>query len=188
MARISEFMRSPDIHHHEIAATYQRLRDDAHKMIRHLLQWRADVDVSSSSGAIIEYAHYQAACCLIISLSLILNCLLRAFDTTDFVLCKEASDFCDEIVTIAELVSCHRPVGSGYAAMCLVVAWASTDDPEQLAHIETIRAEYQLDYIGFNWSGSATWLRFVFDTLRQRVLRGDSQTSFNTGNEACAIL
>lgn len=181
-------MRFPDIHHHEIAATYQRLRDDAYKMLRHLIQWRSDLGLSTSSGAIVEYAHYPAACCLIISLSLVLGCLLRAFVTTNLLLCKEAIGFCGDIVTIAELASCHRPVGSGYAAVCPVAAWAATYDPEQLARIETTRAEYQLDYIGFNWSDRANWLQFVFDALRQRVLRGDSQSSFDSGNETCGIL
>ncbi|KAJ5602260.1 hypothetical protein N7510_011794 [Penicillium lagena] len=193
MGRISEFMRFPDIHHHEIAATYQLLRNDAYRMINHLIQRRAGMDLSTSSATVIAYARYQAACCLIISLSLILNCLLRAFDATNSLLCEEASAFCDEIITIAESVSCHRPLGSGYAAVCLVPAWAATDDPQQLARIETIMAEYQLDFIDFNWSDRATWLRSSFDTLRQGVAKGDRRRGFDpgkygTGNEACVIL
>lgn len=187
MARIAQFLQLPDIHHHEIAATYQRLRDDAYRMRKHLISWDAVVNLCTStpSAAVVAYSRYQAACCLVISLSVILNCLLRIFDRTNALLCNEASGFCDDIASIAESVSCHRPVGSGYAVICLMTAHAAVDDPQKLARIEKIMAEYQLDFVGINWLDRATLLRSVFETLRRDIyLR--SQNRFTS--EACIIL
>lgn len=187
MARISEFMRFPDIHHHEIAAIYRGLRDDAFKMLQHLTQWCAVVDLSTSSRVIVAYARYQAACSLIIPISLILNSLLRAFDPTNSSCVMRLVILVTEL-QLSQSVSCHRPVGSRYAPVCLLAAWTLTDNAQQLTRIETIWAEYQPDFIGFNWADRAIWLRSTFDTLCQRAVKGDYQNSFATRNDACVIL
>ncbi|KAJ5084176.1 hypothetical protein NUU61_008755 [Penicillium alfredii] len=188
LAKIPDFLRFPDPHLHEITATYQRMRDQSYRMRHQLAQWSR---VAPSSS--MEYARYRAAYCILVALAVTLNSILGAFDPSNSALAGEAAFFCEEIATTAELASCHRPLGAGYASLCLVAAWAAVLDPRQLARIEGILLEYQTDFPEVQWFDRAVWLRTTFANLRQRVAERASVSDFEhsrlfAANEACVVL
>ncbi|KAJ5786979.1 hypothetical protein N7457_001969 [Penicillium paradoxum] len=98
--------------------------------------------------------------------------LLRIFDPGNGALMSEAVFFCDEITMQAELASSYRPVGSAYVPLCLVVAWAASENLVQSARIEAILGEYQTDFADIPWISRAIWLASTLDSHRIRVISG----------------
>jgi hypothetical protein len=56
---------------------------------------------------------------VLLSMTISLNSLLRALDPTDFVLLEESRIFATDILGLAQLASCHRPLGASYIPPCL---------------------------------------------------------------------
>ncbi|KAJ5095007.1 hypothetical protein N7532_007298 [Penicillium argentinense] len=153
----------------EIASAYLRIRNDAHQMREYLDQWPVTERCVFSSLFVMQRSRYQAGYTILITLGLMLNSLLRAFDPGNDVLLMEATFYCDEIVLEAELASCYRPLGAAYIALCLVVAWAAAEYPQQITRIDTILADYQTDFKEIRWIGRAVWLRKTFANHRRNA-------------------
>ncbi|KAJ6171760.1 hypothetical protein N7470_000827 [Penicillium chermesinum] len=134
-------------------------------------------------------ARYQTAYVMMASLALVANALMRIFDPGNAMLMNEAAYFCDAIVDEAHLASCYRPLGSAYAALCLVVALSTADDPQRIARIESILGDYQSDFRDVRWGGRAAWLRQLFTEHRMRVALGrDVQPEVVSDLGVCCIM
>lgn len=177
LARFPDYIRHPDPHVCEMAGVYLQLRDDAQKMRQYLDNWSPTDTANLCSVALIQRSRYQAGYCLVVTLGLILNALLRAFDPDNDLLSQESAAFCDEIVDEAELASCYRPLGAAYIALCLVIALAVVDDTAQMARIDGILADYQTDFKETRWRDRAMWLRATFESHRLRVAAGTGTLS-----------
>ncbi|CAP85504.1 hypothetical protein EN45_059800 [Penicillium chrysogenum] len=205
LAMFPKFVQNPESHLAEIAKTYMQLRLDAQRVKQHLDQCAETVLVSFSSSEVARHCRIQAAYAMLSTLAVLLNSLLRVFDPWNASLVSEAVFLCDEIATQAELASCYRPVGAGYIPLCLVVAWAASDNLVQLARIEAILSEYQSDFAEVPWMSRAIWLASTLDSHRIRVMSGkqspessleaDSGDSHGAGTkkasvrpESCCIL
>ncbi|KAJ5577479.1 uncharacterized protein N7459_006443, partial [Penicillium hispanicum] len=169
LAKFPEYIRNPDPYLPEIAAAYLHLRDDSWRMREYMMQWPASQMVSYSSMSVMQQSRYQAGYTMVVSLSLILNTLLRAFDHGNAVLARESMFFCDEIPDQAELASCYRPLGAAYMALCLVVALSAVEHPQQRARVEAVMADYQTDFKEIRWRERALWLRTTFNSHRLRA-------------------
>ncbi|KXG52468.1 uncharacterized protein PGRI_087520 [Penicillium griseofulvum] len=196
LAMFPKFVQNPEPHLSEIAKTYMQLRLDAHQIKQHLDLCAQFTLVSFSSPEVARHSRIQAAYAMISTLAVLLNSLLQIFDPWNASLVSEAVFLCGEIITQAELASCYRPVGAAYTPLCLVVAWAASDNPVQLARIEAILSEYQSDFADVPWMSRAIWLASTLDTHRIRVMSGkESSDSHGTGKkkapvrpESCCIL
>lgn len=172
LAMFPVFIQSPESHIPEIAMTYMQLKADAQKIKWRLDQF-AELDPKSfSSVAVATHSRVQAAYAMLCTLAVMLNTLLRIFDPCNPSLMSEALLFCDEIAIQAELASCYRPVGSAYIPLCLVVAWAASDNLIQLTRIERILVEYQADFAEIHWMSRASWLASTLDHHRMRLMTG----------------
>ncbi|KAJ5373710.1 hypothetical protein N7517_005716 [Penicillium concentricum] len=172
LAMFPKFVQNPEPHLAEIAKTYMQLRLDAHQIRQHLDQCREFTLVSFSSSEVARHSRIQAAYAILSTLAVLLNSILRVFDPWNASLVSEAVFFCNEITIQAKLASCYRPVGAGYIPLCLVVAWAASDNPVQLARIEAILSEYQSDFADVPWMSRAVWLASTLDRHRMRVMSG----------------
>ncbi|KAJ6179022.1 hypothetical protein N7519_009483 [Penicillium mononematosum] len=172
LAMFPKFVQDPEPHLAEIAKTYMQLRLDAQRVKQHLDQCADAVLVSFSSSEVARHCRIQAAYAMLSTLAVLLNSLLQVFDPWNASLVSEAVFLCDEITTQAELASCYRPVGAGYIPLCLVVAWAASDNLVQLARIEAILSEYQSDFAEVPWMSRAIWLASTLDSHRIRVMSG----------------
>lgn len=177
LAKFPDFIRNPDSCVSEIAATYLQLRSDSQRMRQYLDDWSPTQTVDWSSVTLIQRSRYQAGYCLVITLGLILNALLRAFDPSNHMLATESAFYCDQIIDEAELASCYRPLGAAYMALCLVIALAVVEDPAQHSRIEAILADYQTDFNEARWRDRAMWLRATFESHRLRVASGSGVPS-----------
>ncbi|KAJ5150408.1 uncharacterized protein N7500_010597 [Penicillium coprophilum] len=170
LAMFPEFVLNPDLHLAEIAKRYMQLRLDANQVKQYLDQSAEFTLVSFSSSEVARHSRIQAAYAMLCTLAVLLNSLLRVFDPWNASLMSEAAFLCDEITIQAELASCYRPVGAGYIPLCLVVAWAASDNPIQLTRIEGILSEYQSDFADVPWMSRAVWLASTLDHHRIRII------------------
>ncbi|KAJ5501874.1 hypothetical protein N7463_004748 [Penicillium fimorum] len=177
LAMFPKFVQNPEPHLAEIAKRYMQLRLDAHKIRQHLDQCANFSLVSFSSSEVATHSRIQAAYAILSTLAVLLNSL-RVFDPWNASLVSEAVFLCDDITIQAELASCYRPVGAGYIPLCLVVAWAASDNPVQLARIEAILREYQSDFADVPWMSRAVWLASTLDSHRIRVISGKEPPEF----------
>ncbi|CAI7643341.1 unnamed protein product [Penicillium glandicola] len=188
LAMFPKFVQTPEPHLPEIAKTYMQLRLDAQQIKQYLDQYAGAIPVSFSSSEVVRHSRIQAAYTMLSTLAVLLNSLLRVFDPWNASLVSEAVFLCDEIATQAELASCYRPVGAGYIPLCLVVAWAASDNLVQLARIERILSEYQSDFADVPWMSRAVWLASTLDSHRIRVISGRGAKNASVRPESCCIL
>lgn len=174
ISMLPEFMINPDAHLSEITTLYLQLRVEVEKKRSLLANFPPGKQLTFPSMRVgaKDRPQFQAAYAMTLSLAVITNALMRIFDPENTILINDAAYFCDEIVDEAELASCYRPLGSAYAALCLVVALATAEDPRQVARVERILADYQSDFRGLNWDDRVDWLRRLFAEHRMRVALG----------------
>lgn len=162
LAKFPEWIRRPDPYIPEIAVVYLTMRDDAERMHQYLGHWSDPASDSFTDSTTLEHCRYQAGYTLVVTLALILNTLLRAFDSNNTVLVTEAFSFCDHIIRQAEIACRYRPLGAAYISLCLVVGCSTAEDPQQLAHLQALLADYSTDFKEINWIERVMWLRASF--------------------------
>jgi hypothetical protein len=197
IAMIPEFVQNPDAHLSEIARIYLILKNDSLTLKPVLDECAKFVLVSFSSPDVARHCKVQSAYTIVCTLAVLLNSLLRVFDPLNTNLTEETAHFCNEIIIQTELASCYRPVGSSYSPLCLIVAWATTDDIFQLAKIESLIAVYQSDFAEVPWMSQAICLGLILNSHRVRTASGkllnspeDSKNGEEAlvGAESCCIL
>ncbi|KAJ5169235.1 uncharacterized protein N7482_004829 [Penicillium canariense] len=176
-ANLPEWIRHPDPHIPEIAAVYLTMRDDAEKMRRYLDRWSNVASNSFTDPAAVNHCRHQAGYTLVITLALILNTLLRAFDPTNTFLTAESLSFCSEMIREAEAACRYRPLGAAYVALCLVVGCSAAEDPHQLARLQALLADYSTDFKEIDWIERIMWLRACFYSHHLRA-----QLNLNSAN------
>lgn len=169
LAMFPEFVQNPDPHLFKIMKTHIQLKSTTQRMRQDLDQCTKCPLTSFSSATVLAHSRLQAAYTVTATMAVLLNSILRIFDPCSTTLANEATVLCDDITAQAELASCYRPLGAGYMPLCLVVAWAASNDLLQMTRIEAILAEYQSDFADVPWMSRAIWLSSTFDGHRTRV-------------------
>jgi hypothetical protein len=154
-------------------------------MHQYLGHWSDPASDSFTDSTTLEHCRYQAGYTLVVTLALILNTLLRAFDFNNTVLVTEAFSFCDHIIRQAEIACRYRPLGAAYISLCLVVGCSTAEDPQQLAHLQALLADYSTDFKEINWIERVMWLRASF---YNHHLRAGSNRNTASHYETCGKL
>ncbi|KAJ5080881.1 hypothetical protein N7456_013591 [Penicillium angulare] len=172
MSKLPKYLRDPVPHMAEISAAYYQLRHDINRIRSYLDQLPCTDSEPFSSPAVFHKSQIQAAHSVTLSLLTLLNALIRAYNPDNPALRVDTMVYCEQILHEAKAASCYRPLGAGYVALCLVVALAATDDPEQIERIETIMADYQKDFINTGWKKRAVLLKRTFEYHKIRGKSG----------------
>ncbi len=122
----------------------------------HCLSPRSDDDAATTSVPGISEASQNRARrqCLYgfgLTMSILLNTILRAYDPKDANLVDEPNHLAHEIIALAEQqASIYRPLGAAYMLLCLMSAWTASADTDASIHAEVdpVLADYQLDFLG----------------------------------------
>lgn len=189
LSKMPQYLHDPDPYIMEIGAAYCKLRDDIQK-IRSYLDKLPSTDLKSfSSAAVFQKFQAQSGYSVILSLLTILNALLRVYTPENPALRKETTLHCEKIIHEAKVASCFRPLGAGYIALCLVVALATAEDPDQIKRIDKILADYQTDSKNTNWRRRAMLLKRTLEYHRLRVGSGglDENRSTDSGLFCCVM-
>jgi hypothetical protein len=190
LAKVPDFVRDPELHLFEIQSAYQQMRVEAPKMRQRLAQ----LTEPSSSDAIQPLSlptpitglliRYRAAYGILPTLASTFNGILRAFDPDDVDLVKESASYSNDIMTLAADMSQYRPLGASYIPLCLIAAWAATEDPSKQAEVEKMLAEYQADFVEARWMQCAIWLKNKFEILRHKVCTSHLDNPHDSGYTA----
>lgn len=162
LANFPQWIRRPDLCIHEIAAVYLTMRDDATRMRQYLDHWPDPASTCFTDSLTVEHCRYQAGYTLVVTLALILNTLLRAFDPSNSVLTAEEYALCEDLIRESEVACRYRPLGAAYVSLCLVVGCSAAEDRQQLARLQALLIDYSTDFKEINWMERVMWLRTCF--------------------------
>lgn len=139
-------------------------------LIESQTQWTA-IESTGSNGSFKEsllYAHYQRSYGFALAVGIILNCVLSAFDIEDSTLQLESTSFAEEVLVLAEQSAPYRPLGASYMVLCLVSAWAGTNDINLRLSIKRMLEDYQSDFPHVDMWASSDRLEWTTQRLRLR--------------------
>lgn len=197
LAKIPEYLRNPEGNIVEMKASYEQMREEVQILRQRLKETTEAVAaylVSYASGAssvplgfITLHCRYQGAHCVMLSLAMLLNTILLAFDPFDAVLLSESAALFDETMILARDANAYRPLGSSYMPLCLIVARASTDDLMKRMEAETILMDYQTDFIQAKWLDIADWLELRLRAIRFKQLMAAPDSTNDTLSEGIDI-
>ncbi|KAJ6439930.1 transcription factor Cys6 [Purpureocillium lavendulum] len=173
MSLMTEILRHPMQHISQMRSLYQIVRLDFPGLRKHLLE----IIEPACSGPLEKLplvlvrlqTRYQAAYCLLLSMGMTLNGMLRALNPYDLLLGEEMDTYCAEMLDLAERAKGRRPFGASHIPLGLLSAWAAVDDESQRPAIRSMIAEYDVGFASVNWQAKAELLRPAYDTVRRRL-------------------
>jgi hypothetical protein len=166
LAKLPDFIRHPEAHLEEIKAAYQQNGTDIPK-IRQLLSSRSPQ--ADPLGTL--HCRYQAVYGIVLTYSTLLNAIIRCFDADDTSLVEESATLVQEIIILADDATQYRPLGSSSMPICLMAAWAATNETARQARLEEILAVYQSDFAIGKWMGNARWLKGILEKHSRKQSR-----------------
>lgn len=92
------------------------------------------------------HAHSQRLYALGLLIAIFINCVLSALDGEDDNLIMESTYFATEVLGVAEEAARYRPLGANYMNLCLMAAWAGTNDKGLRSLIEMALEDYHKDF------------------------------------------
>ncbi|KAL3955941.1 hypothetical protein ACCO45_008787 [Purpureocillium lilacinum] len=162
MSLMTEILRRPMQNTSQMKTLYQIVRLDFPGLKRHLLE----VIEPACTGPLEKLplvlvrlqTRYQAAYCLLLSMGMTLNGMLRALNPYDTLLGEEMDVYCAEMLDLAERAKRRRPFGASHI-------------PPRVARpaIKSMIAEYDTGFGYVNWQAKAELLRPAYDTVRNRL-------------------
>ncbi|KAF2423717.1 hypothetical protein EJ08DRAFT_672424 [Tothia fuscella] len=171
LAKFPRYVRHPELCMDEITMAYTQLVEEVPKLATLLVEITNSVRASWSptSSPPIQAMRllgiYQVSYGIGLTLAMILNRILRAFDPFNALLLQEFEPFLEQTMKVAEQALRNRPLGSGYVPICLVAAWSATSDPFKRLGVEQMMIEYQKDFPQALWMEMAEWLTRKFHAM-----------------------
>lgn len=92
------------------------------------------------------HAHYQRMFGLGLFIAIFINCVLGALDSQDDSLIVESANYAIEVLDLATEAAQYRPLGANYMNLCLMAAWAGTNDKNLRSSIELALKDYEKDF------------------------------------------
>lgn len=118
-----------------------------------------------------------------LTVMVIMNALMQAFDPYNLALVGEAALCSSEVVSMAQRISQYRPLGASHVPLALAIAWAATEEEGLKAQLEGLLKEYQQDWMVTRWDKVGYWWLNKFAELRvrlaPRVISSDQEELLN---------
>ncbi|KAL6240331.1 hypothetical protein RBB50_012769 [Rhinocladiella similis] len=185
---------------HEAKAMYHARVPEPGYLRRHLLTAMTVLDNSSADGAAQAQEpalnsagewHARRLCLygLGLAMSAVLNTILRAYDPEDVDLAIESAHLVREIITMAKQASMYRPLGAAYVNFCLMSARTACANTDLSIHaeVETVLADYQLDFLGLWLTDGCRKMMTAIHQLRAKVTRWQRNRSATPNNGRFAV-
>lgn len=99
---------------------------------------------------------------ILLMIALALNGCLQthhSYATDETTLASEADGLVDQVITLAEQAMQYRPLAASATPVCLMVAWAVTDDPGKQDRLQELLDEYEKDFSSASWRNQAVKVR-----------------------------
>lgn len=164
LARISSLLRDPQVQIAEVQSVYQSTRDECDKMESILSQ----IPMIRNAGGILItdmvlaakriHVRQQTGHGILLMIALTLNGILQTHKSCDSEgarLDLEADKMVDQVIGLAEQAMQYRPLAASATPMCLIVAWAVTNDALKQEKLQRLLDAYQEDFTSVRWQEQA---------------------------------
>ncbi|KAJ4395883.1 hypothetical protein N0V93_000098 [Gnomoniopsis smithogilvyi] len=177
LAKTAELFRDPQMQFDEVQSRYQSIRNDCDVLEALLSQ----TPMTRAAGGILTsdlappakrlHVRQQTGHGILIMIALALNAVLythKPLGVDLALLAVEADELIDQAINLAEKAMQYRPLAASATPMCLVVAWAVTDDVLKQERLQQLLDEYQQDFASVRWREQA----FKMKTRLRGIARG----------------
>lgn len=171
LQRGREAFSTEDIHtlmelNHEIGDMYAKCKRGLDTLRHQRGTWGASNWTKNHISQLVHASH-QRAYGLGLSFVLVLNSMLSALGL-DSSVATDAVCLAEEVVVLARQAAIYRPVGAGYAVMCLLAAGIATPESQIRTEIEALSQDYLQDY----GDGEVPDIKGVLDKRGRRLRFG----------------
>lgn len=169
LVHIPDLIREPFEHKDEIVIAYERMRLEIPLLKRGLGVADALASESQTDATTKIRIQYQVSYGLLLGCALMFNGYLRAFGADDGSMVEESDMMANEAIKLAHAASQYRPLGASFIPLCLIPAWAASDDVAIQRRVIEALEIYQDDFsplTGRSWYIMAYWLRGEMDLIR----------------------
>lgn len=168
LARTSMLLRSPEMDLDEVQSKYDHVRNDSSKL--EAILSKAPM-TRSPEGILITnlatpakrlHVRQQTGHGILVMIALAFNSILQTHNSSASdraTLAFEADNLVDQALTLAKQAMQYRPLAASATPMCLIVAWAVTDDAAKQERLEELLDEYQKDFASVRWRDEAVKVR-----------------------------
>ncbi|KAJ4005706.1 hypothetical protein NW752_011033 [Fusarium irregulare] len=169
LGRLPDFINEPEIHRMEITCAYHRLCRDLRKVseIVKAVTWEPGYQPTPMQLRLSR--SYNSAYSVMLTVLVIMNALMQAFDPYNLALVGEAALCSSEVVSMAQRISQYRPLGASHVPLALAIAWAATEEQGLKAQLDELMKEYQQDWMVTCWDKVGYWWMDKFAELKERL-------------------
>ncbi|KAI9158872.1 hypothetical protein HJFPF1_06872 [Paramyrothecium foliicola] len=171
IARVPGIVRDPIRHLPYVGFAYETIKIDVANMRE--VYARIEKKYLDGAGSSKEaqqnlrmYGSMQTIAGIILTVGILFGGLLACDDPSKTEIVEEVAQMRREALALSKSAAVHRPLGTGYMTMMLLVAWSSSDDSEEMSQLWDTVCDYAADFPPTEWTDEPIWLRSVFDTVR----------------------
>lgn len=176
------------MHLSELQARYRSLKRDCDSMESILSKTPM---TRSAEGVLITdlapaakrlHVRQQTGHGILLMIALALNAILQTHKPSNSdlsLLASEADNLVDQVIDLATQAMQYRPLAASATPICLIAAWAVTDDVFKQERLQGLLDEYQQDFASVRWRDQASGLK--------ARLRGFTQASPNSESKLCIL-
>lgn len=169
LGRLPDFINNPETHRMEITCAYHRLCRDLRKVAEIVRAVTWEPGYSPTPMQLRLSRSYNSAYSVLLTVLVIMNCLMQAFDPYNLALVGEAALCSSEVVSMARNISQYRPLGASHVPLALAIAWAATEEEGLKTQLYDLLKEYQQDWMVTRWDKVGYWWMDKFGELRERL-------------------
>lgn len=164
LARTSMLLRSPEMDLAEVQCKYDHVRNNCAKL--EAILSKAPIS-RSQEGILITnlpptakrlHVRQQTGHGILLMIALALNKILQTQNSSASdrsTLSLEADNLVDQVLTLAEQAMQYRPLAASATPLCLIVAWAVTDNALKQERLQELLDEYEKDFASVRWRDQA---------------------------------
>lgn len=174
LVKLPDFFHNPQSNLLDIVVAYQRQLHDL-DVLRSRLEagkarcWPHGYEMRTSPTPLQKiYSQIQAAYGLLLTITQLLNSVLRASDPCNISLAEESVFITNEIMKLAEPASYQRPLGSCYYPLALLAAYAATESPSIKDEVELMLVDYGQDLGGTEWLLAAKYVEQTVEGMHEK--------------------
>jgi hypothetical protein len=169
LGRLPDFINEPETHRMEITCAYHRLCRDLRKVAEIVKAVTWEPGYSPTPMQLRLSRSYNSAYSVMLTVLVIMNCLMQAFDPYNLALVGEAALCSSEVVSMARNISQYRPLGASHVPLALAIALAATEEDGLRTQLEELLKEYQQDWMVTRWDKVGYWWMDKFAELKERL-------------------
>ena len=198
LIRIPDVVRDPVRHMPYVWYAYHISQKDAKQKRKDLAGveawYRTTIGTKEAAVGLRTYGLTQMEWASVLSIATLFAGLAAADEPDNTEVAEQLAWCRREVLDLSKAAAIHRPLGASYMTLNLVIAWATSEDPEEMNEMWETMLDYAGDVPQDDWHQRPGWMRSVFDTVRAhtaaRIANGGNDVMVEMAKpaEVCVIL